>query len=47
MYYLRINSPMEICFVELDTDWGHQSAGPADASSAARLNAEIEALLAD
>jgi homoserine O-acetyltransferase len=34
-------------FVELDTDWGHQSAGPADAKSAARLNAEIAALLAD
>jgi len=33
-------------FIELDTDWGHQSAGPADAASAARLDAEIRALLA-
>ncbi len=32
--------------VELDTDWGHQSAGPADAASAARLNAAIGTLLA-
>jgi homoserine O-acetyltransferase len=33
-------------FVELDTDWGHQAAGPADAASAARLNEAIAALLA-
>ena len=33
-------------FVELDTDWGHQSASAADPASAARLNAEIAALLA-
>jgi homoserine O-acetyltransferase len=33
-------------FVELETDWGHQSAGPADVASAARLNAEIAELLA-
>ena len=33
-------------FVELDTDWGHQSAGAADAASVARLDAEIAALLA-
>lgn len=32
-------------FVELDTDWGHQAAGPADPRSAERLNAEIRALL--
>ncbi len=33
-------------FVGLDTDWGHQAAGAADAASAARLDAEIAALLA-
>lgn len=34
-------------YVELDTDWGHQSASAADPASAARLDAEIAALLAD
>jgi homoserine O-acetyltransferase len=33
-------------FVALDTDWGHQSASAADPVSAARLNAEIAAMLA-
>ena len=33
-------------FVELDTDWGHQSASAADPASVARLDAEIAALLA-
>jgi homoserine O-acetyltransferase len=33
-------------FVELDTDWGHQAASAADAASAARLDAEVAALLA-
>jgi homoserine O-acetyltransferase len=33
-------------FVSLETDWGHQSASAADAPSAARLDAEIAALLA-
>ncbi len=34
-------------FLELDTDWGHQAAGPADAASAATLDTAISALLAD
>jgi homoserine O-acetyltransferase len=33
-------------FVALDTDWGHQSASAADATSAARLDTEIARLLA-
>jgi homoserine O-acetyltransferase len=33
-------------FVELDTDWGHQSASAADPASVAQLDAEIAALLA-
>jgi len=32
-------------FVELDTDWGHQSASAADAASVSRLDQEIAALL--
>ena len=32
-------------FVELDTDWGHQSASAADAASVRRLDEEIAALL--
>lgn len=32
-------------FVELDTDWGHQSASAADPASVARLDARIAALL--
>jgi homoserine O-acetyltransferase/O-succinyltransferase len=32
-------------FVELDTDWGHQSASAADAASVKRLDEEIAALL--
>jgi homoserine O-acetyltransferase len=34
-------------FVALDTDWGHQAASAADPASAARLDAEIAALLRD
>ena len=33
-------------FIELDTEWGHQSASAADPASVARLDAEIAALLA-
>lgn len=33
-------------FVELDTDWGHQSASAADPASVARLDSEIATLLA-
>jgi homoserine O-acetyltransferase len=33
-------------FVELDTEWGHQSASAADPASVARLDGEIAALLA-
>jgi homoserine O-acetyltransferase len=34
-------------FVGLETDWGHQAASAADPASAARLDAEIAALLRD
>ena len=34
------------CFVEIPSDWGHQSASPADSAAASFLNETIARFLA-